>query len=347
MKTLICNAEVLVMDGKTAAQEALVFENNRILGTGSSEAMKRLAGSDCRQLDAGGATVMPGIIDTHSHIVHFAAMFLPLLNITDAVNHDDIVQRIRKRAAETPKGQWIITTPVGEPHYFRRRSYRDLEERHLPDKNVLDRATTDHPVMIQAWGPIQPNVCAFNSAGLKAVHLSNHIPDVVSDVRFDKTPSGELTGILRGAVTSYLNFDPYWGQIQTKIMMQLGNAAGNFGAINLEALKDEIKKVLKDEFTNYEESITAAKDQAIESIKKTQTAIEEQRQILEKQLQEQVAVEKKVMMDKFESRMGEIVNHYILEAIGGELDIADQMDFIFHHLEANKQAIVEDITGGA
>jgi len=114
-----------------------------------------------------------------------------------------------------------------------------------------------------------------------------------------------------------------------------------------EYMKDEIKKVLKDEFTNYEESITAAKDQAIESIKKTQTAIEEQRQILEKQLQEQVAVEKKVMMDKFESRMGEIVNHYILEAIGGELDIADQMDFIFHHLEANKQAIVEDITGGA
>jgi len=114
-----------------------------------------------------------------------------------------------------------------------------------------------------------------------------------------------------------------------------------------EYMKVEIKKVLKDEFANYEESITAAKDQAIESIKKTQNAIEEQRQILQQQLQEQVASEKAEMMKKFEARMGEIVNHYILEAVGGELDIADQMDFIFSHLEANKKAIIEDIAGGA
>lgn len=242
MKTLITNAEVVVMDGKTPVQAALVMEGDRILATGSVADMTQLAGRDCRIVDIEGATVMPGIIDTHSHILHFAAMFLPLLDITDAINHDDIVERIRQRAAVTPKGQWIITTPVGEPHYFRRRSYRDLEERYLPDKHVLDRATTDHPVLIQAWGPIQPNVCAFNSAGLRAVHISNHIPDVVSNVRFDKTLSGELTGVLRGAVTNYLNFDPYWGQIQTKIMMQIGAGAGNFGAITPEALKQEIAK---------------------------------------------------------------------------------------------------------
>lgn len=114
-----------------------------------------------------------------------------------------------------------------------------------------------------------------------------------------------------------------------------------------EYMKDEIKKVLKDEFKRYEESINAAKDQAIESIQKTQTAIEEQRQVLEAQLKQQVETEKKEMLQKFEASMGEIINHYILEAIGGELDIADQMDFIFSHLETNKQAIIEDISGGA
>jgi hypothetical protein len=34
-----------------------------------------------------------------------------------------------------------MTTPVGEPHYFIRRSYRDLAEGALPDRHVLDRAT--------------------------------------------------------------------------------------------------------------------------------------------------------------------------------------------------------------
>lgn len=114
-----------------------------------------------------------------------------------------------------------------------------------------------------------------------------------------------------------------------------------------EYMKDEIKNVLKDEFTHYEQSINDAKDQAIESIQKTQNLIEEQRQVLQKQLEQQVEAEKQQIIAKFNARMGEIVNHYILEALAGELDISDQVDFIFHHLEANKQAIIEDIESGA
>ena len=41
--------------------------------------------------------------------------------------------------------------------------------------------------------------------------------------------------------------------------------------------------------------------------------------------------------------MGEILNHYILEAIGTEIDLSDQLDYIFSHLEDSKQAIIEDI----
>ena len=114
-----------------------------------------------------------------------------------------------------------------------------------------------------------------------------------------------------------------------------------------EYMKTEIKKVLKDEFQHYEESITSAKDQAIESIKKTQTAIEEQREVLEASLKEQVQKEKAVLIQKFETHMGEIINHYIMEALAGELEVGDQMDFIFRHLEENKKVIIEDISGGA
>jgi predicted amidohydrolase YtcJ len=73
MRTLITNANVLVMDGVTAPQQAIVVDGTRILGSGSAADMKRLAGAGCRSVDAGGATVMPGIVDTHPHILHFAA----------------------------------------------------------------------------------------------------------------------------------------------------------------------------------------------------------------------------------------------------------------------------------
>src|ERR1035438_2194304 len=77
----------------------------------------------------------------------------PLVDLGDARSHDDIADRIAARAAEVPPGEWIMTTPVGEPHYFIRSSYHDLAERELPERAVLDRAAPGHPVFIQAWGP--------------------------------------------------------------------------------------------------------------------------------------------------------------------------------------------------
>lgn len=111
-------------------------------------------------------------------------------------------------------------------------------------------------------------------------------------------------------------------------------------------MKEEIKRVLEDEFKKYEESIKGAKDIALESIQKTQSAIEQQRQILEKQLVDEVAEEKERIMGKFESNMTDIVNHYILAAIGNQIDLSDQLDYITGYLNENKQAILEDVKNG-
>lgn len=208
---------VLVMDGKTPPQEAVAVRAGRVLAHGTRDDVRSAAGRDARIVDVGGATIMPGLIDTHPHLLHFAAREFSLVKLFDARNHDDIVARIRAKAATTPKGQWIVCSPVGEPHYFIRRSYRDLPERRLPDRHVLDRATTDHPVHIQAWAPTTPNVCAFNSAGLFAVGLSSFIPDKVCDVVLEKDDAGDLTGIMRGAVNNYYGFDPFWTQILLKM----------------------------------------------------------------------------------------------------------------------------------
>jgi hypothetical protein len=111
-------------------------------------------------------------------------------------------------------------------------------------------------------------------------------------------------------------------------------------------MKEEIKRVLQDEFAKYEESITNAKDLALDSIQKTQAVIEQQRVVLEKQMNDQAAAEKQRLIDHFEKNMADIVNHYILAAIGNEIDLTVQLDYIFQYLEENKEAIVEDIRSG-
>lgn len=112
-------------------------------------------------------------------------------------------------------------------------------------------------------------------------------------------------------------------------------------------MKQEITRTLKEEFGKYEQSITDAKQLAIDSISKTQKAIEEQRQILGEQLDKQVAAEKASLIERFEKNMAEIVNHYVLAAIGDQIDLSDQLEYILSDLEANKQAIIEDIKNGA
>lgn len=114
-----------------------------------------------------------------------------------------------------------------------------------------------------------------------------------------------------------------------------------------EYMQTEITAKLKEEFGKYEQSIMDAKQLAVESIQKTNTAIDEQRQLLSQQVQQEIMAEKQETIKRFESNMADIVNHYILAAIGDQIDLSDQLEYILGQLEANKKAITEDIRGGA
>ena len=170
--TLLTGGTVQRMDGDPRTDEAIVVSDGRVQASGSDADMRVAAGADAQVIDLAGATVIPGLVDTHPHLMHFGALAEAPVDLSDATSHDEIVDRLRARAAETPPGEWVMGTPVGEPHYFIRRSWRDLAEGALPGRDVLDRASQDHPIWIQAWAPVTPNVTAFNSAGLRKIGIT-------------------------------------------------------------------------------------------------------------------------------------------------------------------------------
>lgn len=112
-------------------------------------------------------------------------------------------------------------------------------------------------------------------------------------------------------------------------------------------MKQEITKELKEAFANYESAIGDAKQLAVESIEKTKQAIDEQRQVMGDQLEKEISEEKLRRIKLFEDNMAQVINHYVLASIGNQIDLNDQLEYILGELEANKQAIVEDITHGA
>jgi hypothetical protein len=114
-----------------------------------------------------------------------------------------------------------------------------------------------------------------------------------------------------------------------------------------EYMRTEITRTLQIEFKKYEQSITDAKQLALDSIEKTVTTIEQQRQLMESQMQNQAETQRNQIIDRFEAQMARIVNHYVMQAIGNQIDLSDQLEFILGELEANKAAIIEDIKRGA
>ena len=111
-------------------------------------------------------------------------------------------------------------------------------------------------------------------------------------------------------------------------------------------MKQEITKTLKEAFSKYQESINDAQKLALESIQKTQATVEEQRKIMGQQLDKEMEAEKQRLTERFSNNLAEIVNHYVLSAIGNQISLEDQLEFILAELEHNKKNILEDINQG-
>ncbi len=111
-------------------------------------------------------------------------------------------------------------------------------------------------------------------------------------------------------------------------------------------MKQEITKTLKEAFSKYQESINDAENLALESIQKTQETVEKQREIMGQQLDKELTAERARLTERFSNNLAEIVNHYVLAAIGNQISLDDQLEFIMAELERNKSAIIEDINQG-
>jgi len=164
--------------------------------------------------------------------------------------------------------------------------------------------------------------------------------DGAADKRVDEIFNNEFREELRNR--GRLHFEKIIGENAMFLQQDLRLTTSQLN----EYMKTEITRKLKEEFTKYEESIMDAKQLAVDSIEKTNAVIDEQRGLLGKELQEQVAAEKAQLMQQFESDMARVVNHYVLAAIGNQIDMSDQLGYIISELEANKKEIMKDIAHG-
>lgn len=90
-------------------------------------------------------------------------------------------------------------------------------------------------------------------------------------------------------------------------------------------------------------SMTDAQDAALETLKHSIQTLQEQYQATATALQKGVDDQKAMLMNSFQNNMAQVVEHYLLGALGDQYDLKSQLPSIIKQLEANKQAMVDDI----
>jgi len=103
---IVHNATVYTVNTAQPQAEAVAVRGDRIVLVGSTDAALALRGAQTRVIDAQGATLVPGIQDSHGHFTNLGAS-LQILPLRGTTSYEQIVEMVRTRAASARPGEWI------------------------------------------------------------------------------------------------------------------------------------------------------------------------------------------------------------------------------------------------
>ena len=137
---IIANGRLMTFDPARPMAEALAIADGRIMAVGTTDAIRMLAGRGTRIVDAGQATVLPGIIDSHVHLFGGSAE-LDYLDLFGVTGFDAVTAKVRAYAETCPAGEVVFAIMA---------EYAIFGAGHQTTRHDLDRVLPDRPFAIFA-----------------------------------------------------------------------------------------------------------------------------------------------------------------------------------------------------
>ncbi len=152
--SLLVNARIYTMDAAQPEADAMAWDDGgKLLAVGTRKALAE-SWPDAAVIDAGGATVVPGLIDAHGHMLSLG-MTLMQADLVGAKSTAEVVERLKAFAADLPKGAWLVGRGWDQ---------NDWPGQQFPDAAVLDAAFSDRPVYLTR---IDGHAAWVNSVAMK------------------------------------------------------------------------------------------------------------------------------------------------------------------------------------
>lgn len=223
---IVVNGDIYTVDPEAARVEALAVEDGRFLAVGSNAEIRELADASTRVIDASGRTVIPGLIDGHSHVSGNSPLVAGV-DLSYVASKDEWLRLIEEADQRFPEGEWL--TGGGWDHTVIDGIY--------PTREMLDEIVPERPVFLThidghyAWA----NSLAF---ALADVDADTPVPpggEIVVDPE-----TGEPTGILlEGAQDLIESVIPERSEAQRRLgLAQMQKIANSFGVTGLHQMGD-------------------------------------------------------------------------------------------------------------
>jgi predicted amidohydrolase YtcJ len=183
---LLCNGTIHTFNAAQPHVEALAIDRatGRILAVGAERDVRASLGifTAVATVDLRGHTVIPGLIDAHTHLLS-ATQDAAEVDLGGCADAQAAVARVAARAATQPQGTWVRGRHWNQQFW---------PGRAFPTRDLLDAAVPDHPVALYAHSQ---HVMWVNSLALARAGIADDAPDPPGGV-IGRDDQGRLTGIL-------------------------------------------------------------------------------------------------------------------------------------------------------
>lgn len=191
---LLLNAQVITMNPGQPSAEAVAIKDGRIAWIGTTVEAKELFANASETMDLAGATVLPGIIDAHGHLMNLGESFLKL-DLKGVATPEEAARRVKEKAATLRSGEWILGWGWDEGKWAAK----------YPTHELLTEAAPTNPVFLTGlhgfagWA----NKRALLVAGISK---NTRDPENGKILRDEKTgePSGVLVNRAQDLVASHI-----------------------------------------------------------------------------------------------------------------------------------------------
>jgi predicted amidohydrolase YtcJ len=140
--TVLVNGRVATVDARSSMAEAVAVGGGRILAVGTSADIRRMAGPRTRVVDLGGRTVIPGLIDNHTHVIRAAERWTQEARIDGISSRRQALDIIAARARAARPGEWVVVLGGWTEDQF-------TDQKGGFTREELDRAAPYNPVFMQ------------------------------------------------------------------------------------------------------------------------------------------------------------------------------------------------------